>query len=115
MTEKKVKPRSLSRYSDAVKAGARKAFLEFSFIDKHYRESQFGKAVTAGGADELPMVQLAAFMLDSQRPAGVMCTGCGSNWTDERLAEEKAKRPKLRSCCPERKMMPVYWCLGAGV
>jgi hypothetical protein len=35
------------------------------------------------------------------------CTGCGSHWTDEELAAEKAADPKLISCCPERKMRPV--------
>lgn len=41
-------------------------------------------------------------------PVGVRCTGCGSSWDDDRLAEEKAKRPELLSCCPERKIVPVY-------
>lgn len=41
-------------------------------------------------------------------PVGVLCAGCGSSWDDARLAEEKAKRPSLISCCPERKMVPVY-------
>lgn len=46
--------------------------------------------------------------LSAAEPIGVRCTGCGSSWDDERLAEEKAKRPELVSCCPERKVIPVY-------
>ncbi|MGQ8634416.1 hypothetical protein ACUTJJ_23365 [Agrobacterium sp. DKPNP3] len=41
-------------------------------------------------------------------PIGVRCEGCGSSMTDEQLAAEKAKRPALISCCPERKMIFVY-------
>lgn len=41
-------------------------------------------------------------------PMGVKCTGCGSSWTDDRLAEERRKRPALRSCCPDRHMVEVY-------
>jgi hypothetical protein len=41
-------------------------------------------------------------------PIGVRCTGCGSPWDDERLAEEKRARPNIRSCCPERQMIPIY-------
>lgn len=46
--------------------------------------------------------------LSAAEPIGVRCTGCGSSWDDERLAEERAKRPALLSCCPERKVIPVY-------
>lgn len=46
--------------------------------------------------------------LSAAEPIGVLCTGCGSSWGDDRLAEEKARRPELLSCCPERKMIPVY-------
>jgi hypothetical protein len=42
------------------------------------------------------------------KPIGVRCTGCGSSMTDDQLAAEKAKRPALISCCPERKMISVY-------
>lgn len=41
-------------------------------------------------------------------PIGIRCTGCGMPWDDDRLAAEKAKKPGLISCCPERKMVPVY-------
>lgn len=41
-------------------------------------------------------------------PIGIRCTGCGMPWDDDRLAAERAKRPGLISCCPERKMVPVY-------
>lgn len=37
----------------------------------------------------------------------VICSGCGSTWTDEQLRAEKAKNPKLRSCCPERKPLNI--------
>jgi hypothetical protein len=42
------------------------------------------------------------------KPIGRMCLGCGSSWDDKRLAQEKAKNPKLLSCCPERNMVDVY-------
>jgi hypothetical protein len=35
----------------------------------------------------------------------LVCSGCGSEMTDAELAAERAKNPKLRSCCPERKMV----------
>lgn len=44
---------------------------------------------------------------------GVRCTGCGSSWTDEQLAEERQKNPNLLSCCPERKMLPAYFVVPA--
>ena len=47
-------------------------------------------------------------MTDKMEPVGVRCANCGSNWDDARLAEERSKRPELRSCCPERKMVSVY-------
>ncbi len=37
----------------------------------------------------------------------VVCLGCGSTWSDERITRERAARPRLLSCCPERKMVPV--------
>lgn len=46
--------------------------------------------------------------LSAEEPLGVRCTGCGSSWDNERLAKERAKRPELISCCPERKMITVY-------
>lgn len=49
----------------------------------------------------------AALSTDAE-PVGVRCTGCGSPWTDEDLAYQKSRRPELLSCCPERKMIPVY-------
>jgi len=39
---------------------------------------------------------------------GMRCTGCGSSMSDAELAKEKAKRPTLVSCCPERSMVPTY-------
>lgn len=50
---------------------------------------------------------------EAAEPIGVRCTGCGSSWDDDRLAEEKSKRPGVLSCCPERKMIPVYAALPA--
>lgn len=46
--------------------------------------------------------------MSAAEPIGIRCTGCGTPWDDERLAAERAKRPGLISCCPERKMVPVY-------
>jgi len=43
------------------------------------------------------------------------CTGCGSTWSDEKLAEEKRNNPKLISCCPERKMQPETWGVSVSV
>lgn len=40
----------------------------------------------------------------------VVCLGCGSNWTDDDLAEAKRRDPSLLSCCPERRMVPGVWC-----
>lgn len=37
----------------------------------------------------------------------LICDGCGSAMTDAELSAERAKRPELRSCCPERKMRPI--------
>lgn len=37
----------------------------------------------------------------------LICAGCGSDMTDAELAAERATRPELRSCCPERKMRPI--------
>lgn len=108
----RIRPRSMARYSEEVRIEAREAFLEFSFM------SRMGDAAIPainhtrqGGNDDMPMLQLAAFLINKRGPqAGVLCTGCGSQWSDERLAEEKAKNPSLVSCCPERKVKPVYWC-----
>lgn len=113
MKEPRLKPRSLKRYSEAVQKAAREAFLRFTFVQDHYPESQFAKGVRGGALDEGPGVQLAGFIIDGMKPAGVICKGCGSSWSDERLTEERAKRPELRSCCPERDSRPVYWCADA--
>lgn len=107
----RIKPRSMANYSEEIKAEARAAFLEYSFIGKHYKDSAVSHNIAAGKLDDMPMIELAAFIISKRGdPAGVLCTGCGSSWTDERLAEERAKRPELVSCCPERKVKPVYWC-----
>lgn len=37
----------------------------------------------------------------------MVCTGCGSTMTSEELRVQKAKNPKLISCCPERDMKPA--------
>lgn len=58
---------------------------------------------------ELSRLQALPPLHEGIVPAGVLCTGCGSSWTDERLAEEQAKNPKLLSCCPERNARPVYY------
>jgi hypothetical protein len=39
--------------------------------------------------------------------APVVCLGCGSNWSDQRLAAEKRAGAAILSCCPERKMVRV--------
>jgi hypothetical protein len=39
--------------------------------------------------------------------SAVRCTGCGSCWSDKKLAEEKKKNPKLLSCCPERNPLDI--------
>lgn len=39
-----------------------------------------------------------------------VCAGCGSDWTDERLADEKMRDPRILSCCPERKMVEGVFC-----
>lgn len=44
----------------------------------------------------------------AMQPMGVKCTSCGSAWDAARLAKEKEKRPALVSCCPERKLAPVF-------
>lgn len=44
----------------------------------------------------------------NNNPVGNMCLGCGSSWSDERLEIEKRLRPNLISCCPDRKVVPVY-------
>jgi hypothetical protein len=41
-------------------------------------------------------------------PVGVRCLSCGSSWDDQRLNQEREKNPELKSCCPERKIVPVY-------
>lgn len=53
-------------------------------------------------------IQSLQAAMSTSEPIGVRCTGCGSSLDDARLAEEKAKRLGLISCCPERKMIPIY-------
>lgn len=40
-------------------------------------------------------------------PTLQICTGCGNMWSAEQLAAEKAKNPRLLSCCPERRMVDI--------
>ena len=58
--------------------------------------------------DASDVKQILEAGLSGMKPAGVICSGCGSSWDDDSLAEEKAKRPELISCCPERKMITVF-------
>lgn len=116
MTEKKrIRPRGMEAYPESIRVKARKAFIEFYFIDKQEgnRASSYRTRVEVGMMDDEPEMKAIAYVISQNafaEPAGVKCTGCGSQWDDERLADEKSKRPELRSCCPERKTKPVFWC-----
>lgn len=39
----------------------------------------------------------------------MICSGCGSGWTDEELAEAQRLDPRIHACCPERKMRPATY------
>lgn len=108
---KRVRPRSLARYSEEIQKEARESYIRFAFMEHGEPYEAMRKQVREGQHDCMPMLMMAAFILSevAARDAGVKCEGCGSQWDDERLAEEKAKRPALMSCCPERKMKPVVW------
>lgn len=108
---KRVRPRGLARYSEEIQAAARESFIRFAFLAEGDAYDAVRAAIRDGSHDDSPMVKMAAFILSEtvSRDAGVKCESCGSQWDDERLAEEKSKRPALRSCCPERKMKPVVW------
>lgn len=119
MSETRFRPRSLKRYPETMVNLARKLFLEYAFIKEENENMKPAIArVMAGDLDDMPMLQLAGFVASKQeeKRAGVRCVNCGSSWSDERLSQEKQDRkkkglPDLISCCPERKMKPVYWCL----
>lgn len=117
MTEKKkwVRPRSMESYPEEILARAREAYMKWAFMDNaHWENNPMLAKIREGAHDDLPLMWAFAYMISEQEkarvPAGVMCHGCGSSWSDERLKEERAKRPELVSCCPERKSRPVYWC-----
>lgn len=44
----------------------------------------------------------------------VVCLGCGSEWNDDRLRQEKERNPHIISCCPEREMIPGVCCPQTG-
>lgn len=102
MTEKKIRPRSLERYSEEVRVDARKLYAEMYFLKDGEQYKVVRDAIERGEFDEYEPVKMAAFIIDKfkRAEAGVICAGCGSRWSDERLAEEKSKRPALLSCCP---------------
>lgn len=56
-----------------------------------------------------PAIRAALEAVLSAEATSFRCEGCGSSWDDARLAEERAKRPELISCCPERKLEPVWY------
>jgi hypothetical protein len=53
-------------------------------------------------------IELAAMSIADQRERDTdmvaRCTGCGSAMTDAEIIEKRLHNPKLRACCPERKM-----------
>lgn len=108
---KRIRPRGIARYSEEIQKEARESFIRFAFLAEGEHYESHRSNIRAGTMDDMPSLQLAAFILSevAARDAGVKCEGCGSQWDDARLAEEKEKRPALRSCCPERKMKPVVW------
>lgn len=79
--------------SDKMRAAACKAI----------NERGKGNNVTIPDIDAMLTAAMSA-----AEPIGIRCTGCGMPWDDDRLAAEKAKKPGLISCCPERKMVPIY-------
>jgi hypothetical protein len=80
--------KALHQLSEATKIGFEKAFERIEKLE-----------------DKVANPQPKA---EKQEPVGQMCIGCGSSWSDERLAQEKKKSPQLVSCCPERKMVSVF-------
>lgn len=115
MTEKKrIRPRGMEAYPESIRVKARRAFIEFSYLERMGDKSlPFRKMIEDGAHDDMPMLMAMAFVIQSNafaEPAGVKCTGCGSQWDDERLKQERSERPALRSCCPERKTKSVFWC-----
>ncbi len=48
--------------------------------------------------------QIATAFLAAASPA-LVCSGCGSTWTDADLADAKRRDPQILSCCPERNML----------
>ncbi len=87
------------------------AYVEADKAQDYAHAETTGERVDLNDYDiSLPLEDAKALeaALSAAEPVGVRCKGCGSSWDDERLAAEKAKRPELISCCPERKMIPVY-------
>lgn len=44
----------------------------------------------------------------SEQPAGYVCDGCGRLARDPEQDIQKLREDNFLSCCPERKMLPVY-------
>lgn len=112
MSEKRIRPRSLENYPEEVRVAARNLYAEMYFIKDEEPYKVIRECVRNGDFDNYEPVKMAAFIVNKIREseAGVKCHGCGSSWSEERLHDEKDKRPALLSCCPERKSRPVFWC-----
>lgn len=113
MTDKNWKhPHSLAAYPEEIRDRARAAYVKWSFMDNpHWDCHPLAAKIKDGFHDDVPAMRVFAHTINEREKsvAGVMCKGCGSNWDDARLAAEKAKRPELLSCCPERRMRRVAW------
>lgn len=68
VSRKRIRPRSLEAYSEDVRQKARAAFIAFSFIERMSpeRAAPYIENVNNGDYDDLPMIQMAAFILSGK-------------------------------------------------
>lgn len=64
-------------------------------------------ALEATGCNVSLAADVKRALAEAQTPIGVRCTGCGSTWSDDELAELRRKKPSIIACCPERNVVPV--------